>query len=128
MGFAPLNPSYVCYACQHMSYILEHTPQRLVVTLGTLFPHDATCRFDKTTGRARFERRLFFIPRRTIDVALADIVDVEVIEVEKFDSFDPRVTLASGRRFYLSPAASREEIAGPWPVWCGHSSDCRSRK
>jgi hypothetical protein len=93
-----------------MAAIVEHTPERLVIVLGTLFPHNATCVFDKATGRARFERQLFFMPRKTIDVALGEIADFEVVEVDKpLDSFDPRVTLASGKRFYLSPAATREE-------------------
>jgi hypothetical protein len=90
--------------------IVEHTPQRLVVQLGSLFPHNSTCVFDKTTGRAQFERQLFFYTRKTIDVALDDIADFEVVEVGKpLDSYDPRVVLASGKRFYLSPAATREE-------------------
>jgi hypothetical protein len=93
-----------------MREIIEDTPERLVVRLGAVFPHSSTCVFDKRTGRARFERRLFFIPRRTIDVALADVVSFEVIEVlPPLNSFDPRVVLASGKRFYLSPAATREE-------------------
>jgi hypothetical protein len=93
-----------------MTAIVEHTPERLVIELGAFFPHNATCVLDKTTGRARFERQLFFFSRRTIDVALGEIVDFEVVELDKpLDSFDPRVTLASGKRFYLSPAATREE-------------------
>ncbi len=93
-----------------MTWIVEHTPERLVVTLGAPFPHSATCVFDKASGRARFERRLFFIPRKTIDVALGDVADFEVMEVgPPLNSFDPRVTLASGKRFYLSPAATPEE-------------------
>jgi len=93
-----------------MTWIVEHTPQRLVVRLGAPFPHSATCVFDKTTGRARFERRLFFLPRRTIEVGLGEIADFEVMEVgPPLNSFDPRVTLASGKRFYLSPAATKEE-------------------
>ncbi len=93
-----------------MAWIVEHTPERLVVELGAFFPHNATCTFDKTTGRARFERQLFFFPRKTIDVPLGEIVDFEVVEVGKpLNSFDPRVTLASGKRFYLSPAATVEE-------------------
>jgi hypothetical protein len=93
-----------------MRGIVEHTPGRLVVRLGAFFPHGATCVFDKTTGRARFERRLFFVPRNTIDVALADVVAFEVVEVlPPLNSFDPRVVLASGKRFYLSPANTREE-------------------
>ena len=92
-----------------MSWIVEHTPDRLVVRLGALFPHSATCVFDKETGRARFERRLFFLPRRTIDVALRDIADFEVVELgPPLNSFDPRVVLASGKRFYLSPADTKE--------------------
>ena len=93
-----------------MSYIVEHTPERLVVRLGQAFPHNATCTFDKATGRARFQRTLFYIPRRTIDVALGEVADFEVIEVgPPLNSFDPRVTLASGKRFFLSPAATKEE-------------------
>ena len=75
-----------------------------------MFPHSATCVFDKTTGRARFERKLFFLPRKTIDVALGEIAGFDVMEVgPPLNSFDPRVTLASGRRFFLSPAMTREE-------------------
>ena len=99
-----------------MKGTVEHTPGRLVVRLGAFFPHGATCVFDKTTGRARFERRLFFVPRKTIDVALADVVAFEVVEVVEvvevlppLNSCDPRVVLASGKRFYLSPANTREE-------------------
>jgi hypothetical protein len=80
------------------------------VRLGAPFPHSATCVLDKTTGRARFERRLFFLPRRAIEVALGEVADFEVMELgPPLNSFDPRVTLASGKRFYLSPAATKEE-------------------
>src|SRR5262245_36207462 len=93
-----------------MAWIVEHTPDRLVVQLGAPFPHNTTCVFARAAGRALLERRLFFVPRRTIDVALRDIVEFELVELDKpFDSYDPRVTLASGRRFFLSPAATREE-------------------
>jgi hypothetical protein len=93
-----------------MTWIVEDTPQRMVVRLGSLFPHSAICVLDKTTGRARFVRRLFFVPRRMIDVPLADIADFEVMDLgPPFNSFEPRVTLASGKRFYLSPAATPEE-------------------
>ncbi len=93
-----------------MAWIVEHTPERMVVQLGALFPHSATCVLDKAAGRARFARRLFFLPRRTIDVPLGDVVAFEVMELgPPLNSFEPRVTLASGRRFYLSPAATREE-------------------
>jgi len=91
-------------------WIVEQTPERLVVALGAFFPHNATCVFDKTTGRARFARRLFFIPRKTIEVALSEVVAFEVVELgPPLNSFEPRVGLASGKRFYLSPAATREE-------------------
>jgi hypothetical protein len=93
-----------------MDWLAEHTPERMVVRLGALFPHSAICVFDKATGRARIVRRLFFFPRRMINVALADIVDFEVVEVAPpINSFDPRVVLASGKRFYLSPATTLEE-------------------
>jgi hypothetical protein len=92
-----------------MSWIVEHTPERLVVRLGALFPHSAICVFDKETGRARFYRRLFFLPRRKIDVSLREIAGFEVVEVgPPLNSFDPRVVLASGKRFYLSPADTLE--------------------
>jgi hypothetical protein len=93
-----------------MEWIVEHTPQRLVVRLGTIFPHSAICVFDKTTGRAQFARKLFFFPRKLIDIPLRDVADFEVVEVgPPLNSFDPRVTLASGKRFYLSAAATRDE-------------------
>jgi len=118
MGFAGAQPVLRLRAgARHhngpmteMTWIVEHTPQRLVVRLGAPFPHSATCVLDKTTGRARFERRLFFLPRRAIEVALGEVADFEVMEVgPPLNSFDPRVTLASGKRFYLSPAATKEE-------------------
>jgi len=93
-----------------MTWIVEHTAERMVVRLGALFPHSATCVLDKAAGRARFVRRLFFVPRRMIDVRLADIVDFEVMDLgPPLNSFEPRVTLASGKRFYLSPAATLAE-------------------
>ena len=93
-----------------MSEIIEDKPEVLVVRLGGTFPHSSTCVFDKSTGRARFQRRVFFIPRRTIDVALADVVAFEAVEMPPpVDSFDLRVVLASGKRFYVSPAATREQ-------------------
>jgi hypothetical protein len=93
-----------------MTWIAEHTPERLVVRLGALFPHSAICVLDKATGRARIVRKLFFFPRRMINVPLGDIVDFEVVEVgPPINSFDPRVVLASGKRYYLSPAATLEE-------------------
>jgi hypothetical protein len=92
-----------------MTWIAEHTPQRLVVRLGSLFPHSAICVFDKETGRARFYRRLFFLPRRKVDVALREIAGFEVVELgPPLNSFEPRVVLASGKRFYLSPADTKE--------------------
>jgi len=99
-----------------MTWIVEDTPERMVVRLGAAFPHSAVCVLDKETGRARFYRRLFFIPRRTIDVSLRQIADFELVEVgPPLNSFDPRVSLVSGKRFYLSPAdtleATREVVA-----------------
>jgi hypothetical protein len=94
---------------QTMKPIVEHTPERLIVKLGGIFPHDATCVFDKSTGRARFERRLFFWRRRPIEVALADIADFEVTESSgQTESFEPRVVLRSGRKVYLSDAGTAE--------------------
>jgi hypothetical protein len=93
-----------------MPWIVEHTPQLLVVRLGATFPHNALCVFDRATDRAKFVRKLFFFPRRMIDVALRDVVDVEVMDTgPPFNSFEPRVTLRSGKRFFLSPAATKEE-------------------
>ncbi len=92
-----------------MDWIIEHSPERMVVRLGALFPHNATCVFDKASGRARFARRLFFLPRPVIDVPLRDVVGFEVVELgPPLNSFEPRVVLASGRRFYLSPADTKE--------------------
>jgi hypothetical protein len=90
--------------------IMEHTPERLVVRLGGIFPHGSTCVLDKATGRARFERRLFFWPRKPIEVALGDISAFEIVETstENESSYYPRVTLCSGKRFYLSDAGNLE--------------------
>ena len=93
-----------------MTWIVEDTPERMAVRLGTIFPHSAICVLDKASGRARFVRKLFFFPRKMIDVRLGDIADVEVMDIgPPYNSFEPRVTLASGKRFFLSPAATREE-------------------
>jgi hypothetical protein len=92
-----------------MTWIVEHTEERMIVQLGAPFPHNATFVLDKETGRARFYRRLFFVPRRTIDVSLRQIANFELVEVgPPLNSFDPRVVLTSGKRFYLSPADTRE--------------------
>lgn len=91
-------------------WLAEDTPERLVVRLGALFPHSAICVFDKPSGRARIVRKLFFFPRRMLNVALGDIVDFEVVEVgPPFNSFDPRIVLRSGKRYWVSPAATLEE-------------------
>jgi hypothetical protein len=48
-----------------MTWIVEHTPELMVVRLGALFPHSAICVFDKGSGGARVHPPLFLYTRPT---------------------------------------------------------------
>ena len=53
--------------------IIEQTPTRLVFTSGIPWLQNFHCDLDRTTGRARIARTDFFIRRKPVEVALADI-------------------------------------------------------
>ena len=103
-----------------MKYITEQTPTRLVVKLGGRFTNTATCTFDKTSGIGRFERTVFMIRRKPIEVPLSEIAAIDILRQSTstkpgdpnaltHDTYYPHVHLRSGRSFYLSQASSDEE-------------------
>jgi len=58
--------------------ILQNTPERLVVQAGSAFGR-TTFTFDKTAGRARIERSFALWQRRPLELALAEIDQVDVV-------------------------------------------------
>jgi len=103
-----------------MKYITEQTPTRMVVKLGGRFTNTATCIFDKTSGVARFERTVFMIPRKPIEVPLGEIAGIDILRQStntqpgdpnglRQETYYPHVHLRSGRNFYLSQASSYAE-------------------
>jgi hypothetical protein len=103
-----------------MTRIVESSPTRLVIKLGNRWINTADCTLDKATGTARFERTLFFFPRKPIEVPIGEIATMDILRQSTntqpgnpmgltHESYFPRVYLRSGRMFYLSQAGSDEE-------------------
>src|SRR6266540_545850 len=99
-----------------MLQVLENTPDRLVVKTGVRPFHTTTATFDKSTGKARFERTVFFWKRKPIEVPLDDIESITVVQQNmtgaqgmQFSSNNPLVQLKSGQRFWLSDAGSQAD-------------------
>jgi hypothetical protein len=97
-----------------MLQVSENTPDRLVVKTGVRPFHTTTATFDKSTGKARFERTIFFWKRKPIEVPLDDIESITVVQQNmtgaqgmQFSSNNPLVQLKSGQRFWLSDAGSQ---------------------
>ena len=97
-----------------MLQVLENTPDRLVVKTGVRPFHTTTATFDKSTGKVRFERTVFFWKRKPIEVPLDDIESITVVQQNmtgaqgmQFSSNNPLVQLKSGQRFWLSDAGSQ---------------------
>src|ERR1043166_8351483 len=102
-----------------MLQVLENTPDRLVVKTGVRPFHTTTATFDKSTGKARFERTVFFWKRKPIEVPLDDIASITVVSQSmtgaqgmQLSSNNPLVQLKSGQRFWLSDAGSQADSVG----------------
>jgi hypothetical protein len=102
-----------------MFQVLESTPDRLIIRMGTRPFQTTTVTFDRS--KARFERNVFAWKRRPIEVPLDDIESITVIEQTttgaqgmQMRSDNPFVQLKSGQRFWLSdpgsPAAAAEAV------------------
>ena len=92
-----------------MAGVLESTPTRLVVEFGDRIFNNAVCTFDKATGRARFERKIFRVSRKSIEVGLDEIAVIEVLRqrVKGQTTHTPLIQLKSGQRFWLSDAGQQ---------------------
>jgi hypothetical protein len=91
-----------------MFQILESAPDRLILRIGVQPFETSTIILDKSTGRARFERTMFFWKLRPIDLALEEIAAITIAAHEKAANRkrtkrdNPTVQLKSGQPFRLS--------------------------
>lgn len=87
-----------------MHDILENTPTRLVMRLGSGRLDSTLYTFDKTTRRARFQRKYLFIQRRPIEAAFEDIVGIDPVDftVSGATTHYVLLRLRSGKRHWLS--------------------------
>ena len=93
-----------------MLQVLENSPTRLVIKL-TQRLNVSTATFDKSTGRARFERVAFFWKRKPVDVALDEIESITAAPVgaRGVDTSVPLVKLKAGGTLSLPDAGSEAE-------------------
>lgn len=97
---------------------LESTPDRLAITMGIRPLQTTTATFDKASRKARFERTIFLIPRKPIEVAFDEIETITVVHQSttgsqgmQVKSDNPLVQLKDGRRFWLSNPGSPADAA-----------------
>src|SRR5438477_748951 len=64
-----------------MIEVLKETDQRLVMTLGTQGRRRSKIILDRESGQAWFERHFRILPSRTVQVPIADIAAVDVVDV-----------------------------------------------
>lgn len=83
-----------------MFEVAENSPDRLVIRLGTRALHTTTYLLDRTSHTARFERSLFRIRRKPIEVAWDEIAGLDPFESN--GSASVLLRLASGKRHWLS--------------------------
>jgi hypothetical protein len=93
-----------------MLQVLENSPTRLVIKL-TQRLNVSTATFDKSSGRARFERAAFFWNRKPVEVALDDIESITAAPVgaRGVDTSVPLVKLKAGGTLSLPDAGSQAE-------------------
>jgi len=93
--------------------ISEDTPTRLVMTLGTRNYHWTKCILDKSTGRARFERRMLIFPRRPIEVPIADVVatDPIVFRADHSVTYYLLLKLRSGKTYWLAGDSGEASVS-----------------
>jgi hypothetical protein len=79
--------------------IIEQTEARLSFKIGIPLLCWTGCDLDRTTGRARIRRVMFFWPRKTVDIPLGDIHAVSLVGAGDNSGWQyPMVTLNSGER------------------------------
>jgi hypothetical protein len=83
-----------------MFEVVENAPDRLVLKLGTRAMHSTTYILDGTSHTARFERTLFGIRRKPIEVPFDQIAGLDPFESN--GSTSVLLQLASGKRHWLS--------------------------
>jgi hypothetical protein len=90
--------------------VQANTPTRLVIKL-TKGLNVSTAILDKSTGRARFERAVFFWKRKPVDVALDDIESVAAMPVRARggETQVPLIRLKSGGTIQLADAGGQGE-------------------
>ncbi len=96
-----------------MVEISEDTPSRLVITLGSRNYLWTRYVFDKTSGRAQLERRYLIFPRRSVEVALADIVaaDPIVFGTEDNTNYYVLIKLKSGKTYWCAGGSQETSVA-----------------
>jgi len=80
---------------------IEQNDTRLAFKIGIPLISWTQCDLDRTTGRARIKRVMFFYPRKTIDIPLDEIQGVALMGgtgVENSVYEFPMLTLNSGER------------------------------
>ena len=83
--------------------IIESTPDRLVFKAGIPHFNASRCEFDRTSGRARIERVIFFWRMKPVEIALEEIATgmlqhVSTITGEAMSTaVKPQLRLRSGR-------------------------------
>src|SRR5262249_22399442 len=97
---------------------LENTPDRLGITMGTRPFQTTTATFDRASRKARFERTVFLIPRKPIEVAFDEVETITVVNQRttgsqgmRVKSDNPLVQLKNGTRFWLSDPGSPADAA-----------------
>lgn len=86
--------------------IVQETPERLVVQAGSRL-NQTTLTLDRQQGRAWLERNLLMWRRKPVEVALADIADVEIRA-----EIDP----ASGAEMHVPIMRTRDGMVLTLPV------------
>src|SRR5262245_17017194 len=101
-----------------MFKILENTPDRLVIHMGIRPFQTTTATFDRASRKARFERTVFLIPRKPIEVVFDEIETITVVHQSmtghqgmQVKSENPLVQLKDGKRFWLSDPGSPADAA-----------------
>jgi hypothetical protein len=93
--------------------ISEDMPSRLVMTLRSRNYLWTRYVLDKTSGRARLERRWLIFPRRAVEIALGDIVaaDPIVFGTESATNYYVLLKLTSGKRYWCAGESQETSIA-----------------
>jgi hypothetical protein len=96
-----------------MFEVNENTPTRLVMTLGGRYSLWSKYILDKSSGQARFERRLLIFPRAPVEVPLAEIAAADPIVYGTDDSPTHYVVvkLKSGKAYWLAGDSAAASVA-----------------